>query len=323
MGRSILTIVMLLLSGLQIGCGDKSSFSASVWDPFGLTWRLDPHAEPVRIGLACDYGGIFDVQTWGQKAPWDDLVHELSQHLGRPVVVENLKPFQIGFHLTDETGRLQFALVSAEDYLAMVEEQPVGPVVALSQARHRQGVVVARANSEITETSDLKGERFAFGPSDDPVLHDATVAYLAEAGVPTSDLKTLIPDQLQFHISSREAAKEVAYGLGTNAGVIEAEEFDAYPASGGRWIPFAETFSKDQFRELGRTPATRIDTIGEGPFVAGKRTDRELVDQVRSFLLAAAQENPRVVRSLGFARFRPAPANPADEIARLAAAESP
>jgi ABC-type phosphate/phosphonate transport system substrate-binding protein len=135
-------------------------------------------------------------------------------------------------------------------------------------------------------------------------------------------LLLLVPGLLQFHHSSREAAKEVAYGM-TGAGVIEAAEFDAYPDTGGKWIPFAETFSKDQFRELGRTPQVREDTMGEGPFVAGDQTDRETVDKVRRFLLSAETDSPQVVRSLGFARFRPAPADPMDEIKRLAKATSP
>jgi len=311
----------LLVAALTAGCGENLLFSASFWDPFGLTHGFGPHAQPVRIGLSHELGGIFDVRFWGKRAPWDDLVRELSDHLARPVVIENLKPFQIEFHLR-ETGRLHFALITAEDYLAMTEEDPVGQVVALSEARVRQGIIVARAKSSIEGISDLKGKRFAFGPRNDPVLHEATVAYLAESGVAASELKTLIPGQLQFHISSREAAKEVAYGIGTEAGVIEGDEFDAYPSTGGRWIPFAETFSKDQFRVLGRTAATRVDTMGEGPFIAGDRTERELVAKVRDFLLSAEKEHPAVVKSLGFARFRPPPANSTEAIKRLATAES-
>ena len=313
----------LLPAVLLAGCGESSLFSASIWDPLGLTRAFGAHAKPVRIGLAHEYGGIFDIRSWGKKAPWDALVSELSEHLGRPVVVENLKPFQIEFHLR-ETGRLQFALISADDYLSISKEQPLGKVLAFSEAYSRQGVVVARASSSIKQTADLKGGRFAFGPKNDPVLHQAAADVLAEAGVAVSELKTLIPGQLQFHISSREAAKEIAYGItGTEAGVIEAGEFDAYPETGGRWIPFLETFSKDQFRVLGRTPATRVETMGEGPLIAGQQTEPELAEKVRDFLLSAEKEHPEVVRSLGFARFRPAPPDPAGEIQRLAAAATP
>ncbi|HUU94505.1 MAG TPA: PhnD/SsuA/transferrin family substrate-binding protein [Phycisphaerae bacterium] len=311
----------LLLAVLVAGCGRSELFSESVWDPFGLTRAFGPHAEPVRIGLSYEQAGVFDVRRWGKQAPWDTLVRKLSAELGRPVEIENLEPFQIEFHLR-ETGRLQFALVTAADYLEMSASGPVGEVLAISETRTRQGVIVAGAKSDIGGIKELRGRRFAFGPRGDAVLHDATLLTLADAGVARSDLATLIPGVLQFHISSREAAKEVAYGL-TGAGVIEAEEFDAYPATGGRWVPFAETFSKDQFRELGRTPAIREQTMGEGPFVAGPHTDRELAERVRAFLLAAKRDNPQVVRSLGFGRFRPAPADPTDEIKHLAEASSP
>lgn len=321
MPRRLLVGWTLAIVVLAAGCGKETLFSESIWDPFGLTRTFGPHAEPVRIGLSYEQGGIFDVRRWGKRAPWDALARELSALLARPVEIENLKPFQIEFHLR-QSGRLHFALMTAEHYIQSSESGPVGEVLALSVARKRQGVIVANAKSNIDDIQALKGKPFAFGPKDDPVLHQATVAYLAEAGVSTSDLAALIPGCLQFHINSREAAKEVAYGL-TSAGVIEAEEFDAYPATGGRWVPFVETFSRDQFRELGRTPPVREKTMGEGPFVAGAHTDRELAERVRSFLLAAETEHPEVVHSLGFARFRPAPADPNDEIKRLAKAASP
>lgn len=311
------SLTLVVLAG---GCGENKLFSESIWDPFGLTQGFGPHAEPVRIGLSHERSGIFDVRRWGKKAPWDPLARELSAHLGRPVKIENLQPFQIEFHLR-ETGRLQFALITADEYLEITKPGLVGEVLALSEARTRQGVIVANAKSDIDEIADLKGRRFAFGPQRDAVLHEGTVALLADRGVSTSDLATLIPGLLQFHISSREAAKEIAYGL-TNAGVIEADEFDAYPPTGGRWIPFVETFSKDQFRELARTSAVREETMGEGPFLASQRTDRELAQRVRAFLLSAQTEHPQVVRSLGFARFRPAPADPTNEIKRLAKAPS-
>jgi ABC-type phosphate/phosphonate transport system substrate-binding protein len=298
-----------LLAALTAGCSQSPLFSASIWDPFGLTRGFGLHDEPLRIGLSHEHGGIFDVRSWGKKVPWDALVRDLSTHVGRPVVVENYQPFQIGLHLRD-TGRLHFALVGADDFLAMTKEEPVGKVVALSEARVRQGVIVARAKSSIEKISDLQGKWFAFGPKDDPVLHQATAAFLADAGMPSSEMGTLIPGLPQFHISSREAAKEIAYGLGTEAGVIEAAEFDAYPQTGGRWIPFVETFSKDQFRVLGRTPPTRVDTMAEGPLIASDQTDADLVEKVRDFLLSADTEHPQVVESLGFARFRPAPADP-------------
>ncbi|MCH7813822.1 MAG: PhnD/SsuA/transferrin family substrate-binding protein [Planctomycetes bacterium] len=326
--RPILATALLLGVGVG-GCGQGALFSASVWDPFGLTQALGLQGEPVRIGLSHERGGIFDVSNWGKQAPWDDLVRQLSRRLGRPVVIENLKPFQIEFHLR-ETQRLHFALVTADDYLEMTEQGSIGRVLALSEARVRQGVIVARAGSDIETVADLKGRHFAFGPRNEPVLHLAALAYLTRQGVTADDLRTLLPGQLQFHISSFEAAKEVVYGLAkpvealaTEAGVIEAEEFDAYPETGGRWLPLAITYSKDQFRVLGRTEPHRVDTMGEGPFIAGAQAEADLVEAVRDFLLTAADEHPEVPHSMGFSRFRTAPSDPTDEIKHLAAASNP
>jgi len=317
-----IAVPIVLLAALVGGCGETSFFSSSTWDPFGLMYPGGMHAEPVRIGLCCDYRGVFDIRNWGRRAPWDDLTRELSAYLGRPVAVEALEPFQAGFHLR-ETGRLDFALMNATDYLEANQKGSIGSVLAMSEPRTRQGVVVARATSAIQEMSDLKGQFFAFGPQDDPVLFHATVAALKASGVALSDIRTLFPGQQQCHIASRECAKEIIYGLGTEAGVIEAEEFDAYPATGGRWIPLAETFSKDQFRVLGRTEPVEVISLGAGPWVAGGHADPKVVERVREFLLQADRAHPDVLRSLGFARFRAAPGDPSREIRRLAAAQAP
>ena len=309
------TLVMVLACA---GCGEGSLFSTSVWDPFGFGRVFGSQGEPVRIGLTSEYRGVFDIQQWGKAAPWDPLAKELSEHLGRPVVIENLEPFQIQFHLA-ETGRLDFALVAAKGYMEMTEEGPAGRIIALSEARTRQGVIVAKADSDIKTLADLKGRRFAFGPKGDAVLFADTVATLEDAGVGLSDLKFLLPGVPQCHISSDEAAKEVAYVMGTESGVIEAEEYDAYPETGGKWSLFSWTFSKDQFRELGRTPEMRVETIGEGPLVARDGLDEELVASVREFLVTARHEHPEVVHALGFSSFRMPPADPAGEVKRLAA----
>jgi ABC-type phosphate/phosphonate transport system substrate-binding protein len=63
--------------------------------------------------------------------------------------------------------------------------------------------------------------------------------------------------------------------------------------------------------------------MAEGPLIASDQTDAALVEKVRDFLLWADTEHPQVVESLGFARFRPAPADPIGEIERLTAATTP
>jgi hypothetical protein len=182
---------------------------------------------------------------------------------------------------------------------------------------------VACGCSYIAYLGHLTGNFFAFGPKNDPVLTEATLAYLEAAGVPGSELKSLLPGRHQHHLSSREAAKEVAYLIGTDAGVIEAAEFDAYPETGGRWFPPPVTFSKDQFRELGRTESVRVEAIPPGPFLAGKQTDPELVEKMRRFLLNVHEKHPSAVRSLGFASFHEVPADPTDTLRQMAASATP
>ena len=318
MSKRLVIAGSLVMVVLASGCSGSRLFSASTWDPLGLRWHLGPHKEPLRIGLCYENEGIFDIRNWGKKAPWDDLRRDLEDHFQRPVEIQNLTPFQIAFHL-DDTGELDFALVGAADYLEMTQEGPVGKMLAVSVGLVRQGVIIARAGADISELADLKGRFFAFGPKDDPVLADATLACLEAAGVPPSELKSLLPGRHQHHISSREAAKEVAYLIGTDAGVIEAAEFDAYADTGGHWFPPPVTFSKDQFRVLGRTEPVRVETIGEGPFLAGKHTDAELVEKMREFLLSAAAKHAAGVTSLGFSAFNDVPDDPTEKIKQLAA----
>jgi hypothetical protein len=290
----ILSTLLLALTG----CAQQSYFSSSLWNPFGII----PEGEPVRIGISYDHGTLLIPTNWVKSAPWDAFARELSKELGRPVAFQNMKPFQIGFHLQPD-GLLDFALTEADDLPDIQQEGQPGKILAVSEIRQRVGVIVANAKSQVQTVADLKGQRFAFGPKDDPVLHHAALAFLAEHGVAESDIQVLVPTVLQFHINSREAAKEIAYGPLTAGGVIEAEEFDAYPETGGSTILITESFSKDQFRELGRTKPITVDTMSAGPFLAGSRADPELVEKVRLFLLSAAKEHPQCLHAMGFARF--------------------
>ncbi|MFQ5510054.1 MAG: NusA N-terminal domain-containing protein, partial [Leptospirillia bacterium] len=47
--------------------------------------------------------------------------------------------------------------------------------------------------------------------------------------------------------------------------------------------------------ELGRTEAITVDTINEGPFLAGDHVPEEVVQKMREFLLTAAAEHPDAV----------------------------
>lgn len=322
MRRGVMVVGCLMIGGWVGGCADTRLFSASTWDPAGVRFMLDAHNKPITIGLCYEHKGIFDVSRWGQKTPWDTFRKRLQEQLHRPVRFENLEPFQIAFHLTD-TGNIDFALLNAADYVEMTKEGTSGRILAISQRRIRRGVVIAKAKSEIQSLGDLKGRRFAFGPKNDAVLHRAALSYLEANGMAASEIKTLLPGQLQHHFSSTEVAKEIAYGVGTDAGVVEAADFDSWPETGGRWFPLPVTFSKDQFNVLGRTPEVVVETIGEGPFLVGDHVDEGIVSAMRTFLLEADTKHRRALDDLGFAKFRAAPADADGEIRKLAAAATP
>ena len=124
---------LVVLTVLVGGCGQGPLFSTSIWAPFGNALRYGLNAEPVRIGLSYEAASLLDLGAIGRVSPWQPLADGLSKELGRPVVVENLQPFQIEFHL-NETGRLHFALLGEEDYQDLAAEKPLGQVIATSEA---------------------------------------------------------------------------------------------------------------------------------------------------------------------------------------------
>ena len=145
MRRGATVFGCLMIAWWVGGCEEARLFSASTWDPEGIRFKLDARNEPITIGLCYEQKGLFDVSSWGQKTPWDAFRKRLQEHLRRPVRFENFKPFQIAFHLTD-TGNIDFALVNADDYIEMTEESTAGKILAISQRRIRQGIIVANAN---------------------------------------------------------------------------------------------------------------------------------------------------------------------------------
>ncbi len=316
-----LTASFILFTGvLCIGGCQAERFSLSVLNPLNLQLPFLPYERPLRIGIVCSDRGVFNPANWdftGTGSPWNPLRLALERSLNKPVQVEPLKGFQVAAHL--QSGRLDFALLSAADYLSLEEEYDgLGKVLAISEVRRRQGLIVAKASSSIEHISDIRGKRFAFGPRDDAVLFAGAIEALEAAGVKASELqKELlpIPNSFQTHVSSREAAFEVVYGVGTEVGVVDADEYEAYPESGGSFL--LRTFSKADFRILGRTAEVVADTIDEGPFVASLAADPKDVERVRAFLLRAGQENRRALASMGLAGFRHANGDVAKEMARL------
>jgi len=316
--RSVLKGICIVAAVLLVGCADQDQdFSISIFNPDASHGRKDSVGpEPVRFGVAYkgEQGSILNPVNWmtSKRTPWLSFQEQLSRKLDRPVLVENLQPFQLAAHL--ETGRLHFAWLPAADYLALVEEGEMGRVLLISESAERRGLIVVAANSKVQSIGDLKGRRFAFGPKDDPVLHAGALAVLEEGGVTEADISKEVlplPGQLQHHTSSKEVAREVVYGLsvgdlGTGGGVIEESEYLALPESGGQLLPLPSC-SKDQFRILGRTEPIAVRTFEDGPVVAGEAADPALVTAVREFLLAAPTEHVAVLSDLGLVAFESAP----------------
>ncbi len=293
---------------MSLGCG-PTHFSQSAWNPFSLTPALERSDESIRIAVLDSDEGVFDTAEWAfikRRPPWDALGRAMTRRLGRPVYFEQLKLFQIANHLG--TGRCHFALVSGDAYRSL-RAQGV-PVTVLLEPRtlRRQGLIVASAESDIHSIEDLAGRRFAFGPRKDPVLFYNTLEVLDRAGIAPSDLQqelviTGFDGSLQNHASSRDAAREIVYGLGTDAGVIESNEYAAFPESGGQGVPLLYTFSKDQFRGLGKTDVIEAITLPDCKLLMGEGVAPDLAKPVRSLLIAAHIRTPGAIHDLGFARF--------------------
>ena|GEM_PF-4904745 len=298
---------LVLCTFATAGCS-RPTFSESIWNPFHLELNFDINRQPVRIGIVHSQEGPLALGNWflvRQAPPYAGFRDRLAQHLECGVQIQELKPFQIAAHL--QSGRIQYALVSDENYEAMTEPGAVGEVLASAVPLIRRGVIVASAKSDIHSLAEIKGKRFAFGPKDDAVLAVAALKALEEAGVAKDNIqKELLPivpnlDRLQYHISSREAAKEIVYGIGTGVGVVEWAEYEAFPETGGRLIPLR--LAKDDFRTLGETETVRSETSLAGPFIASAQADPETTRKVVEFLSKAHAKNRKALHDIGLARF--------------------
>ncbi len=290
---------------LTAGCQSQSR-DFSLWNPFGLKLPFSSDQPPVRIGMVMDSQGVLDPQRWFdafRTAPWEPMSRQLSDELRQPVQFEPLTADQIAFHL--QSGRLHFALVSGESLQKIREKNPDIVELAAAEISTRRGVIVTKADSGLRAFADLKGNRFAFGPTSDPILDTAAKACLAANGVTLDDLKREIlplPGTLQYHVSSFESAKEIVYG-GTPAGVMDAEEFAALPESGGRFTWKGFTFSRDQFHVIGYTEPIAVDTIEDARFVASHTVNPALLEKVRGFLLNIEHKHPAAAEAMGFKGF--------------------
>lgn len=303
-GRTLALFLVASCAAFAVGSAGCSGdqplqlFSQSLWNPFGLEPLFAVDREPIRIGVVASRTSAWDVRAWWDitdRTPWADFRRELARIAKRPVQVEQLELFQLQAQL--DSGRLAFAMLSPEQLAEVRRESDGCQVIAQTDGRPDIGLIVAKRNSDIKTIEDIAGHRFAFGPRGDCVFHYGVAAILSANGVTLDKIqREILPlNTLQYHISPREAAKEIAYGS-TPVGVISKSAYDAYPETGGHVFPLS--FGKDQFRVLGET-----EIVKYGPFVASRKTPPELVAKVRAFLVTAATDKPLVTRSLGVAGF--------------------
>jgi ABC-type phosphate/phosphonate transport system substrate-binding protein len=314
--KRIPAIVMLatfvpLLAGCQQLVTDPVATPGKFLEEIAALFALGK--EPVRIGITRE-----DI-TWIGAPPWDALQQTLTHELGRPVHFMQLRPFQVRLQM--DFNRLDFAMVSTGALVSQFANSDVAEVIACPiSADHgstRQGVILASAKSELKSVADLKGQRFAFGPRGDAVLHLAAMRALQDAGVGPDDIKKEllpVPGALQHHLSGQEAAKAAVYEEGTAACVVEEHEYEKWPETGGKLL--TGKVSKDQVRVIGHTPE-----VPEGAILASKKADPALVDQVKAFLLERVAQKTEIVARMDLTGFEPADTNtfgPALQMASLA-----
>ena len=270
---------------------------AERWIPAAHAPDADPAAThaPLRIGVEIDASSSLNGAPLGEA---------LASRLGRPVQVVQLALSELEDRL--RAGRIQFGLVSASQPQDGARTTGVLVAVGLGASQLRSGLIVAAASSSVFALSDLAGQRFAFGPAGDPVFDHGAVEALGESGVAVDSLKKEmipIPGGRQFHETTRSAARAIVYEFGTYAGVIDEAEYLAMSETGGRFLPGVFTFSKDQFRILGRTATILSDPIARLQVVAAPHTDAALVHTVRSILVSADATHPSALAALGINRF--------------------
>ncbi|MCB0352247.1 MAG: phosphate/phosphite/phosphonate ABC transporter substrate-binding protein [Bdellovibrionales bacterium] len=175
---------------------------------------------------------------------------ELYPISGRTVVVEALR-----------SKRLDFALTGPAEYVVVHTKTDAYPLVGLTRPDY-YSIIVVKSDSGITDLSQLKGKKVAFGDHGSTSYHLAPYQILSDGGVnPLSDIKAI-------HL-----AKEVAWQALTRGDV------EAIGMSHHRYLKALEadsSVSEKDFRVIGKGPLLPDDLI-----VAGAHVPAEIREQVR------------------------------------------
>ncbi|UCG33498.1 MAG: PhnD/SsuA/transferrin family substrate-binding protein [Phycisphaerales bacterium] len=286
---------------LTAGCSQQTDQEFSILDPLGLGREIfGIGKQPVRVGITLVHA---DQRA---AAPWVPMQREMQRSLNQPVQFEPLQPFQIQTHLT--SGRLQFAMVGAEDEAEIITGPEVGEVIARPMfeegANQSKALLVVAADSDTQSIEELKEKRIAFGPIGDPVTHVAAMKMLEANGIPIDSIPREllpIPGTLRHHLNSFETAKAVIYErpLGIAAGFVAKDDYDKWADTGGSLLLLR--ISKDQLRVLGETEA--VPNLPDGPVLASAKADSELVKRLEAFLTEELPKRKNIRARLGLVKY--------------------
>lgn len=254
------------------------------------------------IGQRGVHFGSTRVGAFLLPAEYRALHPKLEKLFNQPVLFDpQIDGKSIGRQLA--AGHLDFAFLTPGEYVSIPEETRVELVAAgvnASGKPSRKAMIVVKATGTAAALSELKGSRFAFGPSGDLLLDDAATAALRKGGLDPKQLLLELPPlsltgRLNVLGGSPEIAKAVAFDPLVSGGVVDEVTFDGLPATGGSLLAGP---SKDQFKVLGET-----DAVPEIVVVAGSKADPTRVQLLREFLVAQVKSDADVCKQLGVSGF--------------------
>lgn len=249
-------------------------------------------------GVTSAAGGVPIVLAVHPYLPFDELnrrflplAEHLTSHLGRPVSI------RIGRSYDDHQAhvglnRVDIAYMGPASYVRLVASY--GPRILLGRLVSREGsqsrgVIVTRGDSDLSDVTDLRGRRLAFGDPESTMSYLVPRHFLLREGIHLSDLA------------------DYAF-LGSDANValaVLAGDFDAGALSEDIFL---------SYRELGLRDLAWTQSLPEHLFIARDGLDTETIDGLKAaFLgLGEGEEARRIVSSIKESATAVAPAQDAD-----------
>jgi len=217
------------------------------------------------------------------------LVRYLGAATGRDIEVRVGSTYEehIGYIGND---KVDIAYMGPASYVRLVEEFGPRPILARLEIDGKpvfRGHIVTRDDSPVRHIAELQGRRFAFGDPASTMSHLVPRFMLLQEGITTDDLS-----DHQFLGSHNNVALAVLSG-DFDAGAVKEEVFE-------------------KFRPQGLRSITATPTLSEHLFVTSKTMPTELVDSLRSAMLAL-KDAPGAVGIMGSMKKRMTALVPADD----------